>query len=222
MKKNIILLSAFCSVIALVSLSLFKYNPPFKAAVKKYFRAVKVKEKVNSNSYYASIVKNDPYALHKSTARKKGLKVVKDDTSLNVKVANKVLVKTKNSDGYKINRLTHSYPFLTKRSNEVLKEIGKDFKRAAGENSYFVVTSLTRTVKQQNRLAKRNVNATRGVSSHSYGVSFDISYVQFNGKKRRNKKLQRKLEQILISYQKNGEIYLIMEKRVNCYHVTVR
>lgn len=51
----------------------------------------------------------------------------------------------------------------------------------AGDEGFFTISSATRTLNQQVNLKKRNRNATAGNSSHSFGVSYDISYIQFNG-----------------------------------------
>lgn len=86
----------------------------------------------------------------------------------------------------------------------------------------FVVTSLTRTIESQQSLSRINKNATTNISTHSYGVSFDISYTRFNGKRGGNSELQKVLEDILISYQKKKSIYVLMERQSTCYHITVR
>jgi hypothetical protein len=75
---------------------------------------------------------------------------------------------------------------------------------------------------QQKKLYRRNRNATAGNSSHSYGVSFDISYIRFNGKKAFNYKAQKQLEAVLNYFQEINKIYVIKERKQNCYHITVR
>ncbi|MBI1316856.1 hypothetical protein GC167_08385 [bacterium] len=81
---------------------------------------------------------------------------------------------------------------------------------------------MTRTVSDQKRLTQVNDNATRNLSTHSHGVSFDISYTRFNGNRGHNPELQRTLEQVLSELQKEGALYAIYEKNVACFHVTVR
>jgi len=104
----------------------------------------------------------------------------------------------------------------------VLSLIGEEFELMVGKGKYFVVTSLTRTIAQQQRLSKVNSHATKGVSTHSYGVSFDISYVRFNGKRGHNLKLRNILSNILSDLQKKGAIYIINERNNNCFHITVK
>jgi hypothetical protein len=74
----------------------------------------------------------------------------------------------------------------------------------------------------QKRLMRKNRNATKKVSTHCYGVSFDISYVRFNGKRGYDFLLMRKLEKILLKRQKEGRIYVLREINSKCYHITVR
>src|SRR5690606_18914885 len=87
----------------------------------------------------------------------------------------------------------------------------------------FTVTSVTRTLDDQQRLARVNSNAvTNKLSSHNYGCSFDISYIRFNRKKAPNARLEKMLQDILTRMQREGKIYFIKEYREKCFHVTVR
>ncbi|MEP0711605.1 MAG: DUF5715 family protein, partial [Algoriphagus sp.] len=99
---------------------------------------------------------------------------------------------------------------------------GLAFQTLTDNESYFMLTSVTRTPEQQKSLRRRNKNATSGESSHSYGVSFDISYIRFNGKKNWNREKQKKLEKVLAEFQDAGKILFIKERKQSCYHVTVR
>lgn len=176
----------------------------------------------NTGGDSTSKIKNDTYDLHRQAAKKSGLKIIKNDTQLNNYVKEGKLVKVTDGQGYKIAKLTHSKAVLTIEAEKTLQEIGSLFSRKAGSGNYFVVSSLTRTVADQKKLTKSNINATKNTSTHSYGCTFDISYIRFNGKKGNNAKLKSDLESILIDYQKDKKIYIIVEKKIHCYHITVR
>lgn len=109
------------------------------------------------------------------------------------------------------------------------------------------ISSALRPVAYQNDLRGRNANASL-VSSHSYGVSFDIFYDDFfvvlpepetnnsaarqiqNEIRRRmgfmlGDSLRRQFKAILamtlLDMQREGKIYVILEGRQRCFHVTV-
>lgn len=124
--------------------------------------------------------------------------------------------------GFQVEKLTHSHPFVTPRSKVVLEELGEAFQELSKDESFFTITSVTRTPEQQQKLRKRNRNATAGISSHSYGVSFDISYIRFDGKKGGNRSAQKDLESVLNEFQAANKIFFIKERKQSCYHITVR
>lgn len=166
--------------------------------------------------------KKDFIEKHLRAAKKYGTGSIKNDVSLKQKVAQGDLVEVLADEGYVLNDMTHSYPYLTKEALAILRTIGSSFYAASGTKSYFTVTSLTRTVETQNALRKRNSNAARDESSHCYGVSFDISYIRYDGKRAWNKKLTTALEGILATLQKQGKIYVVRENKQSCFHITVR
>src|SRR5690606_41195357 len=69
---------------------------------------------------------------------------------------------------------------------------------------------------------RSNINAASNESAHTFGASFDISYVRFNRKRGRNTRLERALEKVLKQYQKQGKIYFVKERKVSCFHIVVR
>lgn len=171
---------------------------------------------------YSGRLKKDTYEEHLSAAEIRGLKLIPDDYQLYLRVSEKSLVEADQGEGYKVDSLTHSFPFFTPETKSVLEELGKAYESLAGEGNFFTVTSATRTEKQQQALKRRNRNATDGNSSHSFGVSFDISYIRFNGVRGWDAKAQKNLETVLNHFQQTGKIYVIKERRQSCYHVTVR
>jgi len=220
--KRLIQIVILVSVVVSISAGIggFYYivdkHPWIVQKFKQIFTCTEKDEKESSSK-----IKNDSYQLHRKAAKQTGLKAIQNDEQLNSYKKEGKLIQVNNLKGYKIGKLTHSKAVLTPETYKTLQEIGLRFSQKAGNGNYFVVTSMTRTVKDQKKLTKNNVNATKNMSTHCYGCSFDISYIRFNGKKGNNKKLQDDLESILIDYQKDKRIYIVVEKRMHCYHITV-
>lgn len=160
------------------------------------------------------------YDTHVRTAAGHGVMPIKNSRHLNTYVKKKKLTPAKCNKGCTISKLTHSKAYLVPQANRVLNDIAKSF--YAKTKSSFTVTSMTRTLADQHRLRQVNSNATDGLSAHNFGASYDISYIRFNGKKGRNSKLEKALENILAQYQRQGKIYYIKEKWQSCFHITVR
>ncbi|HLW62266.1 MAG TPA: DUF5715 family protein [Flavobacterium sp.] len=162
------------------------------------------------------------YTTHLNAAKAHGIKNLKDKKVLNKYVVQGKLVKVKQRGyGYRLDKFTHSHPYLVSKANRVLDEIAREFVRKSGQN-FFVVTSLTRTQADQNRLRRVNVNASSNDSSHCFGAAIDISYIRFNHKRQVNHKLDKHLESVLKDFQKAGKIYFVKERVNRCYHIIVR
>lgn len=162
------------------------------------------------------------YDYHLEAARATGIPPIKNQSQVTSLLSKKKLVLVLTSKGYTIARLTHSRPYLNPRSYSVLKQIGNAFYTKSKKKT-FTVTSITRTLYDQQRLSRVNSNAvTTKLSSHNYGCSFDISYIRFSRKKAPNARLEKMLQDILTQMQRQGKIYFIKEYREKCYHVTVR
>lgn len=167
-------------------------------------------------------LRKDHYSNHLSAAEVNSVGPILDDTQLFQLVEDRLLVEIHSGIGYEVEKLTHSHPYLTLESKKVLEELGQTFQALVGDEGFFTVTSGTRTIDQQKKLGRRNRNATKGISSHSHGRSFDISYIRFNGVKSWDYKKQKQLEKVLSHFQKENKIYVIKERKQNCYHITVR
>lgn len=162
------------------------------------------------------------YDKHLFAAEHNGIGLVESEGHFKKLIEDEQLILVDKGAGYEVMPLTHSHPYITPYSKAILEELGAAFQSLTDEESYFTLTSVTRTPEQQKSLRRRNRNATSGVSSHSYGVSFDISYIRMNGKKRFSRSLQNKIEKILKEYEKADKIFFIKERKQSCYHVTVR
>jgi hypothetical protein len=164
----------------------------------------------------------DAYAKHRSIARKiSNNRLIANNLTRNKFIQQKHLVDVVNNDGYRVANLTHSSSHLTQLAYDRLKEMGVRFKNALKShslpNDYFVVSSLSRTEHtQQEELRKIEINATPGLSSHSYGLSFDIKKIQTRGN---CADVQFQLKQILKEMQEEKKILICTESK--CVHVTV-
>jgi len=170
-------------------------------------------------------VPKNPYTAHQSAARAlPNSFFVKNDVELNAGKRNGKLVEITDGRGYRVDRLTHSHPWLLPETYQLLKDMGNDFADAMegtkSEGAVFRVTSVTRTDKQQRKLRRRNANATNSRSTHSYGASFDIAFIDRFDDSANCGTPTREMERLLNRYQKAGIIYVIPEG--NCMHITLR
>lgn len=167
-------------------------------------------------------LKKDLIIKHRLAARAIGTRRLDNKAQLDSNIAHNRLVPIKNSKGYLVGDMTHSYPFLTPRAKRILDQIGVSFYVHSGDSSSFTVTSLTRTEETQKKLRRRNNNATREESTHCRGVSFDISYIRYNGVREWHYERTKILEGVLAALQQSGDIYVLKERNQSCFHVTVR
>lgn len=162
------------------------------------------------------------YIQHLNSAKSHNLELIKNDKHLNKYINQGKLVKIKQRGyGWRIGDLSHSHSYLVPKGRDVIRSIANDFVKETGQN-FFVVTSLTRTLSDQNRLRGVNSNASSNDSSHNYGAAFDISYVRFNQKIRTDSKLEKMLENVLKAYVRSGKIYYVKESKIKCFHIIVR
>lgn len=157
-------------------------------------------------------------------------------------------------------RSSHFYFYNVPRKNRMLHpraargltSLGTEFQKILKEYGFskrvkFAVSSALRDRAYQDELSLRNRNAV-ALSSHSFGISFDIfydsffvdiplpGYGYFTDKKALvrlksrlgfllGESLRRQFKAILaetlIRMQDRGELYIIHEKRQRCYHVTI-
>ncbi len=154
------------------------------------------------------------------------------------------LVRIRDNHFFELDKLTHSQPYLLPEAAELLDTIGARFlaeQQRMGLDYGFriVVTSVTRSQADQDKLRRRNRNATR-VSTHSFGTTFDISYVQFRqpflpqlaegllreagyfNPGQRRYILTRTLDKVISDLHREGRLHAIKERRQPCYHVTAK
>lgn len=170
------------------------------------------------------VLKVEPTTLYKPhllAAQNFGVDILENAKSVDKYIAKGKFVKVKKkSRGYRLQSLEYSRPYLVKKARTTLENMAATF--ATDTKSFFVVSSVTRTLEDQCRLRKVNSNAALGISSHNYGAAFDISYVRFDHVLKVNTKLEKELEKVLLYYKNLGRIFYIKERQQSCYHVTVR
>jgi hypothetical protein len=237
-KSTLLFVSTFFVLLAIGLNSLFKFQPELKVELMDLYQNLSegntsskipvpiapLEENFDPGELvsFSGRLKKDTYEDHLTVANLKGLNLIQDEYELYQKLNDSLLVEVHLGRGYRMDTLKYSFPYLTSDSKKVLEELGMAYEALAGKGNFFTVSSATRTESQQKALKRRNRNATDGNSSHSYGISFDISYIRFNGIRKWDGKAQRHLETVLNHYQQTGKIYVIKERRQSCYHVTVR
>ncbi len=218
-KKKIILFSLFLSVIVLISMLCIRTHPLRQ-------RIVTPNANLSTYSILNRLIipkteEKSSYMKHLEAAASYGWSPIESTTQLQQLISERKLVEVTERKGFTLaTNMSHSAYYLTDEANRFLQELGEVYALHAGIGNTFTVTSLTRMVKRQKALMRTNVNAV-SESSHSYGCSFDISYVRFNGQRGRNRKQEKILEDILLDYQTKNRILFIKEKNIPCFHVTV-
>jgi hypothetical protein len=157
--------------------------------------------------------------------RPKAIKSTNNGYIRNQKVLKKYLssgklVSIDENDGYYIKHLAHSSKHLTPLAYKRLKELGILFRslivNPKAKKSYFVISSVTRDENQQEILRQLDKSATKGLSTHSFGVSFDISSIQSSGY---CEEALVALSKALTKMQEKKQLLICPEK--GCYHITV-
>ena len=143
------------------------------------------------------------------------------------------LVRIKSNKHYKIDKLTHSIPYLTPGAARLLDMIGKNFQDSLKSKGLpvakIIVTSVLRTQDDIKRLQNSgNPNATAN-SAHCHATTFDITYARFErsgnllpGKTVQTGTLKRVLGEVLLDLKKQKKCYVKYEVKQHCFHITTR
>ena len=169
-------------------------------------------------------IPKNPYTRHQSAARSlPNSFFVKNDAELRYGLSVNKLVEVADGRGYRIDRLKFSKAVLLPEVRDLLENMGNDYADALegtdSEGTVFRVTSMTRTDDQQRSLRRRNRNATRSKSTHSYGASFDIAFMDRANDDANCNRPTREIQKLLIRYQNEGRILIIPEG--GCMHITL-
>lgn len=187
--------------------------------------------RVNIGEYVAVEKKyqfGDKQDVQLAAAMKNGIKPI--DSRNEIDQRKSKVVKISTCSAYKVDRLTHSMPYLTPDAKALLNDIGASFQDKLKKKGYkkhrIVVTSVLRTSDDISKLQKVNINAVPN-SAHRYATTFDISYVRYNrtgwgGKPASVAAMTDILGQTLKQLRDEGRCYVKYEKHQHCYHITVR
>ena len=141
------------------------------------------------------------------------------------------LVPLKETAGLKLDDLTHSVPLLVPEAARLAQEIGAAFRyqlEADGQPLYrLIVTSVTRTAEDMDKLRQRNGNASLN-STHCYGTTLDISWQRYDKidpedpRTIEPEELKHLLAKVLRAFHEDGRCYIKHERKQACFHITVR
>jgi hypothetical protein len=173
---------------------------------------------------------NDKVVDYSAQAKLSGIIPCKDEKEFQQRISDGRLIKVKSSNKYVIDRMTYSYPYITKGSKLLLDEIASRFREKTSQKGLngarFIITSMTRKTENIRLLRKYNVNASVN-SPHLYGNTFDISYKRFIVRKwvltNCDKKfLKEVLAEVIWELSEEKKCWATYERMQNCYHVVCR
>lgn len=184
------------------------------------------------------IVRVDRYrdlnAVHLKNARLNGINPIEKDNEVEEIVEKLIKINKlkmlEDTRYYKVDKLSHSHPYLTPETIDMLNLLGKRFHQKLAENKMgkykFRVSSVLRTHESQKRLSRSNINAT-SESSHLYGTTLDIgwkkiyketfwsgSYLVADGP------AIKILSETIGELRKEGHLVVITEMKEACFHIT--
>jgi hypothetical protein len=173
---------------------------------------------------------NDRIVDYSFEAKRKGIKVCKDNNELRKSISEGNLVRIRSGRKYLVDRMTYSYPCITKESKVLLDEISRRFREKTSQKglrgSRFSITSMTRRSDDMKGIRMNNKNSSAN-SPHLYGIAFDISYKRFSVRKMfltncDKKFLKDALSEVIWQLREEGRCWATYERMQNCYHVVSR
>ncbi len=168
-------------------------------------------------------------------ATKNGIRPVKNRDEAEKLVQQYKLVNICHSPFYKVDKLTHSIPYLVPKAHHLLNTICLNFIDSCVVKGLPVhlpiVTSVLRTTDDVSNLQKGNKNATDN-SCHCYGTTVDIAYNRFypltgsysseTQQLRWDEPMKQVLSEVLFDLRKQQRCYVKYEKKQGCFHLTCR
>lgn len=225
--SRLIFLLKIFSVIVFILISIFFFfRKGRRSHLSAYFstRCLDYKQKEFSRKL------NDRIVDYSAAAKLRGIKVCKDENELKRRISEGNLVKVRSGNNYTVEKMTFSYPCVTRDSKILLDEISRRLREKASQKGLngvrFFITSMTRKTINVRSLRKYNRNASAN-SPHLYGNAFDISYKRFIVRKwvltNCDKKfLKEALAEVIWQLRAENKCWATYEKVQNCYHVVSR
>jgi len=173
---------------------------------------------------------NDMIPDYLGTLKTKGIDKCRNEEDLFKKVMEGELTRVRSGFRFIVEDMTHGYPYLTKESRRLVKEIGKRFHNKIAAEGFggtrFIITSMTRSVESVESLAKYNVNASEN-SPHLSGLAFDISYARFSVLKLKVQEcdkwyLKEALAEVIWELREEKKCWATYERQQGCFHVVAR
>lgn len=180
LKRAAVILGVYFLLLVLI---LFPYRARIKKQILNYKNAIIQRVAPRNNCSCKSMnLPRDNYALAHRVGAIRATKngFILNDKVLQQKIKAGKLIPAQEGEGYWMQNAENSTKYLTPLANKRLIELGMLFRsklvNTANSKDYFIITSMTRTEPQQEVMRKKFPNqATMGSSTHSFGVSFDIS-----------------------------------------------
>ena len=160
----------------------------------------------------------------------RGIKICRDKSELESRISEGKLVKVKSGSSYTIEKMSFSYPYVTRDSKTLIDEIARRLREKASQKGLngvkFYITSMTRKTDNVKSLRRFNQNASAN-SPHLYGNAFDISYKRFIARKwvltNCDKKfLKEALAEVIWQLRSENKCWATYEKLQSCFHVVAR
>jgi len=167
---------------------------------------------------------NERNSIHILATKKSSLhSPIKKEIGIRKFLKNKSLIQLKEGQGYIIDKMPYSYPYLTAKTISFIDELGMEFKTAC-ELSHlpcrpFIITSALRTKETVNKLQKINPNAITA-STHLYGCTFDIAWSRFGYGNDPDQEMLDLLISCLKNMQKKRKCRIKFERNQACFHIT--
>jgi hypothetical protein len=222
-KKIIILISLFATFIS-INNNIFSIKNRLE-----FKKSLETKTKCQTNKLYANEL-NDNFHEYFDKSFKKGIKKnLNSILEIKTYVNRGFLESIKNSKIYSIDKLKHSYAYLTPNTKNLLINIGTNFqqklKNTNLKKTRIIVSSLLRTKESVLKLRRINKTAIKH-SAHLHGTTFDISCSKFRNKKNISKteieSLKEILAKILFDLKKEKKCWVTYEKYQSCFHIVNR
>ncbi len=173
---------------------------------------------------------NDRIVDYSEEARIKGIEKCADAGAITRAVLTRKLLKVRSNRYYKVQDMTHSYPYLTPGGKKLLNEIGRrlggKIGKAGLKGSRFMITSMTRTSEMIQGLGRSNGNVSEN-SPHLNGNAFDISYAHFSFLKYQVSEcdkwyMKEALAEVIYELRKENKCWATYERHQGCFHVVAR
>ena len=232
MKRKAIITLLFLATLPASALFMHHKGYDHRVARKIYYTILRYNKPADVAEGNYQALFNDRNNRHLDSAKKLGIRHPLKNRSEAEGVKGD-LVNIKSNRHYKIDRLTHSIPYLTDSAAGLLDMIGKNFQDSLKSKGLpparIIATSVLRTQEDIKRLqASGNTNASNN-SAHCYATTFDITYARFDRsasllpcRAAQTETLKRVLGEVLRDLKKQKKCYVKYEVRQRCFHITTR